>query len=121
MRRFGMYPTAAELQEMVEDVDTDMSGTIDFEEFLLMMARSMQEGGGDGHGRSLADVVKKVRAYNEALDKRDFDALERMAAGKQEGDAGEPATTGAEPAAEPAAAAAQETAEDATDAEVEQQ
>ena len=45
MRRFGMYPTAAELQEMVEDVDTDMSGTIDFEEFLLMMARSMQEGG----------------------------------------------------------------------------
>ncbi|XP_070538787.1 calmodulin-like isoform X1 [Ptychodera flava] len=39
MRSLGQYPTEAELQDIVNEVDADGDGTIDFEEFLDMMAR----------------------------------------------------------------------------------
>lgn len=35
-------PTEAELQDMVNEVDADGNGTIDFPEFLTMMARKMK-------------------------------------------------------------------------------
>ncbi|EIE92515.1 hypothetical protein RO3G_17113 [Rhizopus delemar RA 99-880] len=34
LRSFGMNPSDAELQDMVNDVDADGNGTIDFNEFL---------------------------------------------------------------------------------------
>ncbi|NWR79303.1 CALMS protein, partial [Centropus bengalensis] len=43
MRSLGQNPTEAELQDMVGEVDADSSGTIDFPEFLSLMARKMRD------------------------------------------------------------------------------
>ena len=42
MRSLGQNPTEAELQDMINEVDADGSGTIDFPEFLALMARKMK-------------------------------------------------------------------------------
>jgi hypothetical protein len=42
MRSLGQNPTEAELQDMINEVDADGNGTIDFPEFLTMMARKMK-------------------------------------------------------------------------------
>ena len=41
MRSLGQNPTEAELQDMINEVDADGNGTIDFPEFLSLMARKM--------------------------------------------------------------------------------
>ncbi|XP_064630950.1 calmodulin-like [Lineus longissimus] len=41
MRSLGQNPTEAELQVMVNEVDADGNGTIEFPEFLTMMAKKM--------------------------------------------------------------------------------
>ena len=43
MRSLGQNPTEAELQDMVNEVDVDRSGTIEFSEFLNLMARKMKD------------------------------------------------------------------------------
>lgn len=43
MRALGYNPTEHELQEMISEVDQDGSGTIEFIEFLQLMALKMQE------------------------------------------------------------------------------
>ena len=43
MRSLGQNPTEAELQDMVNEIDADGDGTIDFPEFLTMMARKMKD------------------------------------------------------------------------------
>lgn len=43
MRSLGQNPNEKELQEMVNEVDADGNGTIDFPEFLTMMARKMKD------------------------------------------------------------------------------
>ncbi|CAJ2631498.1 unnamed protein product [Trifolium pratense] len=43
MRSLGENPTLEELQIMVNEVDTDGNGTIEFGEFLNFMARKMKE------------------------------------------------------------------------------
>ncbi|KAH7424218.1 hypothetical protein KP509_12G095500 [Ceratopteris richardii] len=43
MRSIGLNPTGAELQDMINEVDVDSSGTVDFNEFLLLMSRKMKE------------------------------------------------------------------------------
>ncbi|KAL5995498.1 Calmodulin [Asimina triloba] len=43
MRSLGQNPTEAELQDMINEVDADQNGTIDFPEFLNLMARKMKE------------------------------------------------------------------------------
>merc|ERR1712025_1516418 len=40
-RMLGQNPTEQELQEMVEEVDEDGSGTIDFDEFAQMMSKQL--------------------------------------------------------------------------------
>ena len=43
MRSLGQNPTEAELQDMINEVDQDGSGLIDFPEFLTLMSRKMHE------------------------------------------------------------------------------
>lgn len=43
MRSLKQNPTEAELQDMINEVDADGSGTIDFNEFLNLMARKMKD------------------------------------------------------------------------------
>ncbi|EKG14522.1 Calcium-binding EF-hand [Macrophomina phaseolina MS6] len=38
MRSLGQNPTEAELDDMINEVDTDHTGSIDFQEFLVMMS-----------------------------------------------------------------------------------
>jgi calmodulin len=42
MRALGQCPTTPELQDMINEVDSDGNGCIDFPEFLTMMARKMK-------------------------------------------------------------------------------
>ena len=39
MRSLGQNPTEAELQDMINEVDSQSVGTIDFPEFLSLMAK----------------------------------------------------------------------------------
>ena len=41
MRSLGQNPTEAELQDIANEIDADGNGTIDFPEFLTVMARRM--------------------------------------------------------------------------------
>ena len=43
MRSLGQCPTEDELKIIIEEVDEDSSGTIDFKEFLGLMGKKMQE------------------------------------------------------------------------------
>ena len=43
MRSLGQNPSEGELQDMINEVDADSNGTIDFPEFLTMMARKMKD------------------------------------------------------------------------------
>lgn len=43
LRQIGQNPTEAELQDMVNEVDKDGTGSIDFPEFLAMMAMKINE------------------------------------------------------------------------------
>lgn len=43
MRSLGQNPTDAELQDMINEVDADGNGTVDFPEFLSLMARKMKD------------------------------------------------------------------------------
>lgn len=41
MKSLGQNPTEAEVQVMIKEVDADHSGTINFTEFLNLMAKKM--------------------------------------------------------------------------------
>merc|ERR1712106_1314136 len=43
MNSLGQKPTAAELETMINEVDIDGNGEIDFDEFLTMMAKKLKE------------------------------------------------------------------------------
>ncbi|XP_002138729.1 calmodulin-A-like [Drosophila pseudoobscura] len=47
MRSLGQNPTEAELYDMIDEIDLDGDGTIDFSEFLYMMSQRMEDLGSD--------------------------------------------------------------------------
>ncbi|CAG9311064.1 unnamed protein product [Blepharisma stoltei] len=51
MRSLGQNPTETELQDMINEIDTDENGIIDFTEFLGLMAKQMK--GQDSKGELL--------------------------------------------------------------------
>ncbi|KYO38833.1 calmodulin-alpha [Alligator mississippiensis] len=59
MRSLGQNPTEAELQNMISEVDTDGSGTIDFPEFLSLMAKKIR--GAD----SEEDIREAFRVFDK--------------------------------------------------------
>uniref|UniRef100_A0A8C6K3R9 Calmodulin 2a (phosphorylase kinase, delta) n=1 Tax=Nothobranchius furzeri TaxID=105023 RepID=A0A8C6K3R9_NOTFU len=62
MRSLGQNPTEAELQDMINEVDADGNGTIDFPEFLTMMARKMKDTDSEEEIREAFRVFDKVNA-----------------------------------------------------------
>jgi calmodulin len=59
MRSLGQNPTEGELQDMINEVDADGNGTIDFPEFLTMMARKMRD----------TDTEEEIREAFKVFDK----------------------------------------------------
>jgi calmodulin len=59
MQSFGQNPTERELRDMINEVDTDRNGTIDFEEFLTMMVRKMRDTDGEEEIREAFKVFDK--------------------------------------------------------------
>ena len=59
MRSLGQNPTEAELQDMINEVDSDQNGTIDFPEFLTMMAKKIQD----------TDTEEEIREAFKVFDK----------------------------------------------------
>ncbi|RXW19537.1 hypothetical protein EST38_g6305 [Candolleomyces aberdarensis] len=53
MRSLGHNPTDIELRDMINEIDKDRNGTVDFDEFLEMMSRSIPRGvGKNSSGRN---------------------------------------------------------------------
>lgn len=59
MRSLGHKPTDAQVQDMINEVDADGNGTIDFEEFLGMMARKANN----------IDIVEEIKEAFKVFDK----------------------------------------------------
>ncbi|XP_067682358.1 calmodulin-like [Haliotis asinina] len=59
MRSLGQNPTEAELQDMINEVDADGNGTIDFDEFLTMMCRRLNTYDEESELREAFDVFDK--------------------------------------------------------------
>ncbi|XP_053112231.1 calmodulin-like protein 3 [Hemicordylus capensis] len=59
MRSLGQNPTEAELREMISELDADGSGTVDFPEFLTLMARKIKNSDGEEEIREAFRVFDK--------------------------------------------------------------
>lgn len=59
MRSLGQNPTEAELRDMIAEVDADKNGTIDFPEFLSLMARKMKDSDSEEELREAFKVFDK--------------------------------------------------------------
>jgi len=93
MRSLGQNPSDGELQDMINEVDIDSSGSIDFEEFLKMMSTTVQAQDfahetraafdvfdKDGSGTISADELRQVmRSLGENLTDREIDEMIREA------------------------------------------
>jgi calmodulin len=93
MRSLGTNPTEAELQDMINEIDVDGNGIIDFSEFLVMMARKLQNTDSeeelreafrvfdkDGNGFISADELRHVMTnLGEKLSDEEVDEMIREA------------------------------------------
>uniref|UniRef100_A0AAY4DDR6 Troponin C, skeletal muscle n=1 Tax=Denticeps clupeoides TaxID=299321 RepID=A0AAY4DDR6_9TELE len=65
MRMLGQNPTREELDAIIEEVDEDGSGTIDFEEFLVMMVQQLKE---DQAGKTEEELSECFRVFDKNAD-----------------------------------------------------
>ena len=70
MRALGFEPKKDEIAKMIEDVDKDNSGEIDFPEFLEMMTAKM------GERDSKTEILKAFRLFDD--DETGFITLENL-------------------------------------------
>ena len=59
MRSLGQNPTEVELQDMINEVDADGNGTIDFAEFLSMMSKKVHNSDSEEEIRQAFKVFDK--------------------------------------------------------------
>ena len=59
MQSLGQNPTEAELRDMIKEVDQDGSGSIDFPEFLTLMARKIHDTKTD------AELIKAFKVFDK--------------------------------------------------------
>ncbi|MGH0169753.1 UNVERIFIED_CONTAM: hypothetical protein FKN15_077082 [Acipenser sinensis] len=62
MKMLGQNPSREELDAIIEEVDEDGSGTIDFEEFLVMMVHQLKE---DQAGKSEEELSEFFRVFDK--------------------------------------------------------
>ncbi|ORY49126.1 calmodulin [Rhizoclosmatium globosum] len=91
MRSLGQHPTDAELKDLMNEVDEDRNGTIEFDEFLRLMARKLKDSDSeeelksafkvfdeDGNGFISADELRHVMAnLGEKLTEAEIEAMIR--------------------------------------------
>ncbi|XP_077432820.1 troponin C, skeletal muscle [Vanacampus margaritifer] len=79
MRMLGQNPSREELDAIIEEVDEDGSGTIDFEEFLVMMVQQLKE---DQAGKSEEELSECFRIFDKNgdgfLDREEFGDILHM-------------------------------------------
>ena len=89
MRSLGQNPTENELKELVEEVDANRNGTIEFDEFLELMAEKMKNFDTDeelmevfrsmdknGSGTLTKDELKTVlKALGEKMSNHEIDDM----------------------------------------------
>jgi len=68
MKSLGQKPTVAELNDMINEVDSDGNGEIDFEEFLSMMAKKLKE----------TDLEEDIREAFRVFDKNSSGIISTM-------------------------------------------
>ena len=67
MRTFGQNPSEAAIQDMVNAVDKDGSGMIDFPEFLMMMALKADYENAEDQIREAFQVFDGVKQRNKLI------------------------------------------------------